>query len=986
MRLPPLLRALLAPALALLLGAGARADTVLPDTLLPSTGHTFTLTAAESPYFCERLSYVLPGDSLVAEAGAVVHFGINGGLQVQGTIVTRGDANHPVRFARDPNAGANWEGIRISPLGYPSDTTRCEFLYTRISKARTAVTTTQRIVPQGEDYCVSFLHCAVDSSSLGIVCYLPGRYLIQNCVFNEIRAFCVYTSRAVIDIRNNVFLPSTTLPVYAHGILLWNVDWSPHDHIHYNCFYPGADEAWQNHIETFVDGDVAYTRVIPDSTHIFLDPLLDTNYYPDPASPVIDAGDPTLQDPDLTRSDMGMHWFLGNVVPCTILSEEPSPSAWVQGFPYLGQVDIEAYPPATWTLEQAPPGMQTVQINRNRLVLAWPVEQQVTGQFPILLRGFNEVNEVVYRDSLQAVLDLSPNHPPRLTLVQPCPSGDCLDQPSVLEDRLPAGAPAMVRIRYADEDSTRLGLAQHYEMNVRINGVPQPTIFADSLALDFVLDTARVEIQLSFTDGLLSDSLFYTLAPRYSLLEGDVEGVIGAETGAVYMTGPLRVPAGRQLRIEAGSRFMSGDSGDEWLLDVEGELTLEGTADEPIHVRSSAEHTDAVDRRPLFMRIKDGAQVAGLAHLDFEGFATAIQVEHVDNGPPLLIEDCRFARTRVGVLAIHSPVEVRGCRFEAPRDTLQLGSYGIYLADAQGCRVQNNLFINPIVGVQAVDADALLANNSFMLVPDSDPYYWPLSGQLGFGRVQILNSSVELRNNLFQWRMPFFGPIFTPENLEYYLEHAPRGVWLDAASEVRSEYNWFDDLNGWMAVTPDSLVNMMHIAAYNDSTLLVSDIRAGLDSSRVDRYHDFRLFADSPLIDAGDPDPQWNDSFDGSRCDVGWTGGPLALENEYTPVAGHDSHLPPPLVELPRRFRLAPPWPNPFNPATRLEVEVGRAGLLDLRVYDLWGRQVAVLAHGPLEPGRYRFALDAGAWASGCYFARARLGGEEQVQRLLLVK
>ena len=61
-------------------------------------------------------------------------------------------------------------------------------------------------------------------------------------------------------------------------------------------------------------------------------------------------------------------------------------------------------------------------------------------------------------------------------------------------------------------------------------------------------------------------------------------------------------------------------------------------------------------------------------------------------------------------------------------------------------------------------------------------------------------------------------------------------------------------------------------------------------------------------------------------------------------------------------------------------------GLLDLRVHDLWGRQVAVLAHGVLEPGRYRFALDATGWASGCYFARARLGGEEQVQRLLLVK
>ena len=976
--------------LALLAGArAARADTVLSDTLWPTVGHTFTLTPEGSPYLCDVVAFVLPGDTLRALAGTVVHFGQGGGLLVQGTILSEGTAGNLVRFDKNINSVDRWHGIQIRQV-MGADTTRCTFTYTKITGSAIAFNAI-RPVPAGEQYCVEFNHCAIDSSNLGLICFYPGAGRIFNCVFNEIRTFCVYANNSVIDLRNCAFLPNPLNPVYSYGVLLYDADYEVNEHIKYNSFYGGADGLWTNFVNTYHTGDGQYTLVDLDSTNVLGDPLLDGNYYPDVSSPLIDAGDPALQDPDLTRSDIGMNWFLGNVLPCRFVSEAPAPAAWVQGFGYLGMIDVEAYPPADWTLLEGPPGLQVVQLNRTRLALTWPISEQLAGIFPVVVSGVNQVNQFTYTDTLTAQLDFSVNHAPHLNLVLPCPAGDCLDQDSVVVGAT-AGASIQVRLHVLDEDAARLGAAQSYRLDLNQNGANHPTIFADSLRLDLALDTARVDLRMRFSDGRLADSLFMSIRPRYTLLSGDVSGVIGTETGAVFLTGPLRVPAGQQLLVEAGSRVVAGE-GDpgEWLIDVEGELVLEGTVESPISFQSQATHTRDVDRRPPFLRLLAGAQVSGLAHLDLSGFSTAIQLEHLEREEPLLIEDCRFSRTRVGVLAIRTPVEILHCRFEEPADTLLLGSYGVYLTGSQGNLVRNNLFINPIVGLEVVDAEVQVANNSFQLTPRIFGVYqqWPLTSQLGFGRVQVLNSNVDLRNNLFQWRSPLYGESFADIQLEDFLDGAPRAVWLDLESQVRSSYNWFNCRNGWMrqgdTLNAPPPVNMTHLAAFNDSLLLITDLRAGLDSARVDEAMDFRLFADSPLIDAGDPDPLWNDAFDASRCDIGWRGGPLALSNEYTAVSDAGPR-PPDLAELPSRFRLRPPWPNPFNPRTRLEVELDQAGTLDLRVYDLLGREVAVLARDVLEAGVYRLELDASGWASGSYYARARFGGEQQTVRLLLLK
>jgi hypothetical protein len=75
-------------------------------------------------------------------------------------------------------------------------------------------------------------------------------------------------------------------------------------------------------------------------------------------------------------------------------------------------------------------------------------------------------------------------------------------------------------------------------------------------------------------------------------------------------------------------------------------------------------------------------------------------------------------------------------------------------------------------------------------------------------------------------------------------------------------------------------------------------------------------------------------------------------------------------VGAPGEFGLEQNYPNPFNPLTVVRGEWPVAGDVKLVVYDMLGREVAVLANGRYPAGRYTFTFDAAGLASGMYFCR----------------
>lgn len=78
--------------------------------------------------------------------------------------------------------------------------------------------------------------------------------------------------------------------------------------------------------------------------------------------------------------------------------------------------------------------------------------------------------------------------------------------------------------------------------------------------------------------------------------------------------------------------------------------------------------------------------------------------------------------------------------------------------------------------------------------------------------------------------------------------------------------------------------------------------------------------------------------------------------------------------------------PNPFNPTTSLTFSLPQAAQVSLIVYDLQGRQIAVLADGWKNAGEYQADFDGTSHSSGVYFAVLKVGGSSQIQKITLLK
>ncbi|MEO1478544.1 MAG: T9SS type A sorting domain-containing protein [Bacteroidota bacterium] len=73
-------------------------------------------------------------------------------------------------------------------------------------------------------------------------------------------------------------------------------------------------------------------------------------------------------------------------------------------------------------------------------------------------------------------------------------------------------------------------------------------------------------------------------------------------------------------------------------------------------------------------------------------------------------------------------------------------------------------------------------------------------------------------------------------------------------------------------------------------------------------------------------------------------------------------------------FVLGAPYPNPASHTVTVPLVLREASEVRVVIYDLLGREVAVLAAGPAEPGGHLFDLDAGTLAPGVYVVQARSG------------
>lgn len=160
----------------------------------------------------------------------------------------------------------------------------------------------------------------------------------------------------------------------------------------------------------------------------------------------------------------------------------------------------------------------------------------------------------------------------------------------------------------------------------------------------------------------------------------------------------------------------------------------------------------------------------------------------------------------------------------------------------------------------------------------------------------------------------------------------------------------------------------------------------------------------SPCIDAGNPDPLYDDPESISRHgyaqlpargtvrnDMGAYGGPGAAGwwdffnfTREMPAADLDEETAP--SEDRERAIAVSQFPNPFNNQTRITFELPNDDFVSLRIFNVLGQEVANLVSEKLQAGNHSYVWNANNVASGIYVYRLEVNGHVYQNRLILMK
>jgi hypothetical protein len=94
------------------------------------------------------------------------------------------------------------------------------------------------------------------------------------------------------------------------------------------------------------------------------------------------------------------------------------------------------------------------------------------------------------------------------------------------------------------------------------------------------------------------------------------------------------------------------------------------------------------------------------------------------------------------------------------------------------------------------------------------------------------------------------------------------------------------------------------------------------------------------------------------------------------------------IPQVVNNYKLYQNYPNPFNPSTRIKYSISTSSLVSIKVYNILGKEVAVLLNEQKNPGEYEITFNSAKYnlASGVYFYKIAAGAFTSVKKMMLLK
>ena len=85
-------------------------------------------------------------------------------------------------------------------------------------------------------------------------------------------------------------------------------------------------------------------------------------------------------------------------------------------------------------------------------------------------------------------------------------------------------------------------------------------------------------------------------------------------------------------------------------------------------------------------------------------------------------------------------------------------------------------------------------------------------------------------------------------------------------------------------------------------------------------------------------------------------------------------------------YELSQNFPNPFNPTTTINYSIPFAGKVNIKVFDLLGREIAELVNEEKEAGNYSVSFNGKDISSGVYFYNITAGNYTVTKKMILMR
>jgi hypothetical protein len=126
-----------------------------------------------------------------------------------------------------------------------------------------------------------------------------------------------------------------------------------------------------------------------------------------------------------------------------------------------------------------------------------------------------------------------------------------------------------------------------------------------------------------------------------------------------------------------------------------------------------------------------------------------------------------------------------------------------------------------------------------------------------------------------------------------------------------------------------------------------------------------------------DDDPELEVLYtDGNLCERF----PIVILDLKKPVAVRDNK------ELPTDFALEQNYPNPFNPTTTIQYTIPTSQLVQLRIYNVLGKEVATLVNQNQSPGSYKIEFNSSKLSSGTYIYTLKTNYGSISKKMIVMK